>query len=84
LATFGMYWLPLECIGYLWNDAGRITYSLSGALAKWRKSTINIVTSACLSVHYPAWKHSAPNGWLFMKFHISVFFQNMSRKSTFY
>jgi hypothetical protein len=38
----------------------------------------------CLSVRPSAWHNSAPIGRIFMKFDIRVFFENLSRKITFY
>jgi len=60
--------------------------------AKLRKMTISFVVSAYLSVELSvcppvrpsvcmsAWNNAAPNGQIFVKFDISVFFENMSRK----
>jgi len=35
------------------------------------------------SVRLSAWNNSAPTGWIFMKFEIWVYFENMSRKLKF-
>ena len=45
------------------------------AFAKLRKAII----SFAISVRPTAWYNSASTGWIFMKFGIEVFFQNMSR-----
>jgi len=47
-----------------------------GAFAKLRKTTISFVISVRLS----AWNKSNPTGWNFMKFDISRFFENQSKK----
>jgi hypothetical protein len=36
-----------------------------------------------MSVRPSAWNNQAPTGWTFMKYEISVFFENMSRKFKF-
>jgi hypothetical protein len=38
----------------------------------------------CLSVCLSAWKSLIPTGWIFMKFDVWVFFENLSRKLKFY
>ena len=38
----------------------------------------------CLSVCLPAWNNSASTKWIFMKFDIWVFFENLSRRFTFH
>jgi hypothetical protein len=50
--------------------------SVLGVLAKLQKVSINFVMLLCLS----AWNNSVPTGWLFMKFDIRVFFENLLRK----
>jgi hypothetical protein len=62
-----------------------------GVFAKLQKVTIIFVTSVCLSicpsVRPPArpatWNNSAPNGRIFIKFHIVAFFENLSRNLSF-
>jgi hypothetical protein len=51
-----------------------------GAFAKLRKAIISFVMSVCPS----AWNNSAPTGWIFMKFDIWAFFENLSRKDEFH
>ena len=50
-----------------------------GAFAKLRKATISFVMSFCQFVRPSAW-----NNPIFMKFHIFIFFENLSRKSKFH
>jgi len=50
-----------------------------GAFAKLRKAII----SFAMSVRPTAWYNSSSTGWIFMKYGIEVFFQNMSRKLKF-
>ena len=47
-----------------------------GAFAKLRKATIGFVTPVRLST----WNNSAPTAWIFIKFDIGRFFENLSRK----
>ena len=57
-----------------------------------KKSTIILVMSVrlpvclpvCLTVRPPAWNKSAPTGPIFTKSDISIFFENLSRKSKLY
>jgi hypothetical protein len=56
---------------------------ISGAFTKFRKGTVSFVMSAHLSVGPSEWNNSAPTGRAFMKFVISVFFENLSRKFKF-
>ena len=51
-----------------------------GAFAELGKATINFV----MSVRPSACNNSAPTGWIFMKFDIWVFFENLSRKFKFH
>jgi hypothetical protein len=44
-----------------------------GVFAKLQEVAIGFV----LFVHLPAWNSSAPTGWIFMKFDILVFFENL-------
>jgi hypothetical protein len=53
-----------------------------GAFAKLRKAAISFVMS--VSVCPSAWNNSAPTGRIFMKFEISRFFENLSRKLKFH
>ena len=48
-----------------------------GAFAKLRIATI----SFGMSVRPSAWNNSGPTGWIFMKFCIYIFFENLPRKS---
>jgi len=50
------------------------------AFEELRRATISFVVSVRLS----AWNNSAPIGRIFMKFNISVFFENTSRKFKFH
>jgi len=50
-----------------------------GAFTRLRKATISCV----MSVRPSAWKNLAPTGRILMKFDISAFFENLSRKSKF-
>jgi len=69
-----------------------IELSFLGAFAKLLKATINFVISdrlsVCLSVRpsvrMSACNNSDPNGMIFIKFDISVFFENLSRKFKFH
>jgi hypothetical protein len=55
-----------------------------GAFAKLRKATrISFIISISPRVRLSAWDDSAPTRWIFVKFDIWVFFENMSRKSKF-
>jgi hypothetical protein len=63
--------------------------SLLGEFAEMRKGTINLVISVlcmsvCPSVRQSAWNNSAPTARIFIKFNITVFFENLSRKFKFY
>ena len=40
--------------------------------------------SVCLSAHPFAWNNSVPTGWIFLKFDIWVFFENLLKKLNFY
>ena len=53
-------------------------------VAKVWKATITFVMSVWLSVCLLAWNKSIPIRRVFMKFHISVFFENLSRKFGFH
>jgi hypothetical protein len=53
---------------------------LLGAFAKLRKATISFVMSVCLS----EWKNSALFSRILMKFDVSVFLENLSRKYKFH
>jgi len=57
----------------------RVIYFL-GQFAKLRKATITHVMSVRLSAR----NNTAPTGWIFMIFYISVFFENLSRKFKFH
>jgi len=57
----------------------RRVLSLLGTFAKLRKVTFIFVVSVCLSVRLSAWNNSAPTGWIFKKFYISVFFETFER-----
>jgi hypothetical protein len=54
------------------------------AFAKLRKATISFVMFVRLSVRLSAWNNSAPTEWIFMKFDIWWFFENLSRKLKFH
>jgi hypothetical protein len=58
-----------------------------GVLAKLRKATISCVMSVglspCVPVGRSAWNNWASTGRIFMKFDISVFFENLSKKFKF-
>jgi len=45
-----------------------------GVFAELWKVAVGFVMSVCLS----GWNSSAPTGWIFMKFDIWVFFENLS------
>jgi hypothetical protein len=45
---------------------------------------LSVCLSVCPSVRPSAWNNSAPTGRIFIKFHISVFFNNLSRKCKFH
>ena len=53
-------------------------------IAKNRRLEPLVFPSAYLSVYPSAWKNSAPNETIFMKFFIWVFFENLSRKFKIY
>jgi len=46
------------------------------------KATVSFIKSVSLSLN-SAWKISAPTGRIFMTFHISILFENLSRKFEF-
>jgi len=48
--------------------------------SKLRKSTISFFMYVCPY----AWRNSAFTGWIFVKFDISKFFENLSRKFKFH
>jgi len=52
---------------------------LLGAFAKLLKATVSFIMPDGPS----AWNNSAPTGRIFMKFYMRVFFENLSRKSSF-
>ena len=59
----------------------------SGAFEKLRNATVSFVMNVLyVSVSVPscAWDNPAPTGRIFMKFDISVFFENVSRKFKFH
>jgi len=49
-----------------------------------QKVTISHVLFVCLSARPFAWNNSVPTGRIFLKFDISVFFKNLSKKFNFY
>jgi hypothetical protein len=51
-----------------------------GDFAELRKATISFATPVRLS----AWNNSTPTGWIFMKFDIWIFFENLSRQFKIY
>ena len=55
-----------------------IFWALSRNCEKW------LLASSCLFLRPSEWNTSARNGWIFMKFDIYVFFENMSRKFKFH
>jgi hypothetical protein len=58
--------------------------AILSAFAKFRKETISFLTSIRLSVCPSARPHeTTPNGEIFKKFYIEVYFENMSRKFKF-
>jgi hypothetical protein len=61
----------------------RCNYNVLRAFTKLRKATISFVMSDCPSVCLGE-NNSAPTGRIFMKFHIWVFFENLSTKSKFH
>jgi len=52
--------------------------------AELQKAIVNFIMSVCQSIHLPAWNISDPTGWIFMKFIISVFLKNLSKKFKFH
>jgi len=44
------------------------------------KANISFFMSVCLA----AWNNSSPSGWIFVKYHTSVFFENLLRKWIFH
>ena len=58
--------------------------SFLGVFAKLQKVTISFVLSVCLSVHPQGRNNSAPTERIFMKFDLSIFLKNISRKFKFY
>jgi hypothetical protein len=56
---------------------------VSNFKASSRSCEKRILVSSCQSVRLPAWNNSAPSGQIFLKFHISVFFENLLRNSKF-
>jgi hypothetical protein len=66
--------------GWVCNDVE--VFLILGALAKLRKATITFL-SICLYVRPSAGNDSVPNGRIFMKFDIWVFFENLPRKFKF-
>jgi hypothetical protein len=54
-----------------------------GGSAKPRKATIGFIMNVRPSARPPAFSNSAPTGRIVMKFEISVFFENLSRKFKF-
>jgi len=53
------------------------------AFAKLRKATISFVVFVWPSVPPSAWNNSSPTGWIFMKFGIWGFIENISSKFKF-
>jgi hypothetical protein len=43
----------------------------------------NFETTMNLATALSAWNNSSPTGWIFMKFYIRVFFENLARKVKF-
>jgi len=52
--------------------------------AKLQKVNVSFIMSVCQSIHLHAWNNLDPTGWIFMKFIISVFLKNLSRKFKFH
>jgi len=78
-------WSYKECQGSVWCCVWFIAFAkpckrFISTFAKLRKATISFVISARLSVRLSAWNSSAPTERIFVKFDISVFFENLSRK----
>ena len=44
----------------------------------------HLLASSCLSLFWSAWNNSAPMGWIFIKFNIWEFFENLSIKCKFH
>jgi len=52
---------------------------LVGEFAKLRKATVSFFMSGYQSIRPPAWKNSALTGWIFRKFDIGGFFENLEK-----
>ena len=68
-----------ECLNIIQTNFEVLMWSENqflGAFTKWRKVAVSFVTSVCPSVL----KSSVATRWVFMKFDIWVFFENLSRK----
>jgi hypothetical protein len=59
-----------------------LTYTFLGSFAKLQQATISCAMSVC--VRPSIRNNSAPTRRIFMKFDISVFFENLSRKFNFH
>jgi len=69
------------------HNASHCRFLFLGAVVILKKVTISPVLPACLpaclSICPSAWNNSAPTGWIFMKFSIWWFFENLLRKLKF-
>jgi hypothetical protein len=73
------------CFVWIWEQTAIISlYGINWVVlrtfAKVRQATINLG----IPVRLCAWNNTVPTGWIFMKFAISVFFENLSRKLKFH
>jgi hypothetical protein len=71
------------CLLHMCDTCLCVSGWLSGTFTKLWKATISFVTSVH-SVWQSEWNYTAPTGWIFMKFDIWVFFENLLREFMFY
>jgi len=65
-------------------DIYQLDLCFLGALVKLQKRTIIFIMSVFLSVCPSTWNNLAPIGWIFMKFGIWEFFENLVKKFKFW
>jgi hypothetical protein len=73
----------LGCSRGVWIYTNQISDVLLGTLVTLRIATISFVMSVFESARPSTWNSLAPGGRIFMKFEISVLFENSQRKFCF-
>ena len=82
---FGQSSVYFETVSFLGQEmklCDKVNLCVLGVFAKLQ--SVYQLRPVCLSVCPSARNNSAPNEWIFMKFDICVFFENLSRKVQFH